>query len=131
MAHTEVDFTYQEAVRTLGVTPEKLDRLIDEGKISIISTSAQTLVPRESILRYLATVTAVGREKKKAAAPAKEAPAAKAAPKAPAPEKPAPVEAAATGEAPAAAVQEAAAPATPAESEAVPEAAAETEAAAE
>ena len=54
MAHTEVDFTYDEAVRTLGVTPEKLDRLIDEGALPVNSTGAQTLIPRESILRYLA-----------------------------------------------------------------------------
>ena len=63
MAHTENDFTYQEALRTLGVTPEKLDHLIDEGAIPVISTGAQTLVPRESILAYLATVTAVGKKR--------------------------------------------------------------------
>src|SRR5687768_4034795 len=80
MAHTEVDFTYQEAIRTLGVTPEKLDRLIDEGALPVVNSGAQTLIPRKSILGYLATVTTVGKEKKKAAPPAKEAPAAKATP---------------------------------------------------
>jgi hypothetical protein len=127
MAHTEVDFTYQEAVRTLGVTPEKLDHLIDEGKITVITTPAQMLVPRESILRYLATVTSVGKEKKKAAAPAKEAPA-KAAPvpkaeaKAAAPAAEAPAEATATAEATPAPESPAApaAEATPAVEAAVP-----------
>ena len=80
MAHTEVGFTYEQALRTLGVTPEKLDRLIDEGAIKTVPGSVVTLVPRESILAYLATVTSVGKEKKKAAPPAKEAASAKAAP---------------------------------------------------
>jgi hypothetical protein len=122
MAHTEVDFTYQEAVRTLGVTPEKLDYLIDEGKITVITTPAQMLVPRESILRYLATVTSVGKEKKKAAAPAKAAPAPKAEAKAAAPAAEAPAEAIATAEATPAPESPAApaAEATPAVEAAVP-----------
>lgn len=74
MPQTEVEFTYDQAVRTLGVTPEKLDRLIDEGKIAVVR-GLETRIPRESILAYLATVTSVGKEKKKAAAPAREAPA--------------------------------------------------------
>jgi len=60
-----VDFTYQEAVRTLGVTPEKLDRLIDEGQIPVVRGGIETRIPRESILRYMATVTSVGKERKK------------------------------------------------------------------
>ena len=106
MAHTEVDFTYDQAIRTLGVTPEKLDRLIDEGALPVINTGAQTLIPRESILGYLATVTSVGKEKKKAAPPAKEPPAAKAAP-APRAEAPAAEASAATPEAAAPAEPEA------------------------
>ncbi len=60
-----VDFTYEEAIRTLGVTPEMLNHLIDEGKLPVVSTGVKTLIPRESILRYMATVTSVGKEKKK------------------------------------------------------------------
>jgi hypothetical protein len=127
MAHTEVDFTYQEAVRTLGVTPEKLDHLIDEGKIAVISNPGQLLVPRESILSYLATVTTVGKEKKKAPAkeaPAKAAPAAKA--EAPAAEAEAPT---AAVEAPAAEAPAAVAETAPAAEAAAPEAKEATEAA--
>jgi excisionase family DNA binding protein len=61
MAQVEVDFTFDEAVRTLGVTPERLEKLIEEGRITVINDGVRTLVPRESILAYLATVTSVGK----------------------------------------------------------------------
>jgi excisionase family DNA binding protein len=61
MAQVEVDFTFDEAVRTLGVTPERLEKLIEEGRITVITDGVRTLVPRESILAYLATVTSVGK----------------------------------------------------------------------
>jgi excisionase family DNA binding protein len=70
MAHIEVDFTFEEALRTLGVTPEKLDKLIEEGKLEAVGTGYRTLIPRESILRYMATVTMVGKERKKGSAAA-------------------------------------------------------------
>jgi excisionase family DNA binding protein len=71
MAHAEVDFTFEEALRTLGVTPEKLDKLIEEGKLEAVDGGYRTLIPRESILRYMATVTMVGKDRtKKGSAPA-------------------------------------------------------------
>ena len=65
MAHTEVDFSFEDALRTLGVTPEKLDKLIDEGKIPAINTGYRTLIPREGVLSYMKTVSMVGKERKK------------------------------------------------------------------
>lgn len=60
-----VDFTYEQAIRTLGVTPDMLDHLIDEGKIPVVRDGIRTVVPREAILAYMATVTSVGKERKK------------------------------------------------------------------
>ena len=60
-----VDFTYEQAIRTLGVTPGMLDHLIEEGKIPVVRDGVRTVVPRDSILAYLATVTSVGKERKK------------------------------------------------------------------
>jgi excisionase family DNA binding protein len=55
----DVEFTFQDAVRTLGVTPEKLQQLIDEGKIKAHRDGVRTFIPRRAILDYLAEVSAV------------------------------------------------------------------------
>jgi excisionase family DNA binding protein len=59
MAPAEVEFTFQDAVRTLGVTPEKLQQLIDDGKIRSAREGIRTVIPRHAILEYLAEVSAV------------------------------------------------------------------------
>lgn len=62
----EVTFTFEEAVRTLGVTPERLERLIQEGKVPAHRRGARLVIPRQAILDYLAQVSAVPiRERKR------------------------------------------------------------------
>jgi excisionase family DNA binding protein len=56
---TDVEFTFDEAVRTLGVTPEKLRQLIDEGKIKAQREGIRTMISRRAILEYMAEVSAV------------------------------------------------------------------------
>lgn len=56
---TEVEFTFEEAVRTLGVTPDKLERLIEEGKIAATREAGRTRISRRAILDYMAEVSAV------------------------------------------------------------------------
>lgn len=56
---TEIDFTFDEAVRTLGVTPEKLTRLIEDGKIKATREAGRTRITRRAILDYMAEVSAV------------------------------------------------------------------------
>lgn len=56
---TEIEFSFDEAVRTLGVTPEKLEKLIEEGKIRATRQAGLTRIPRRAILDYLAEVSAV------------------------------------------------------------------------
>jgi excisionase family DNA binding protein len=56
---TEIEFSFDEAVRTLGVTPEKLSRLVAEGKIAATHESGRTRISRRAILDYLAEVSAV------------------------------------------------------------------------
>jgi len=48
----DVEFTFEEAVRTMGVTPERLERLIDEGKVVAIP-GVRTRLSRESVLAYM------------------------------------------------------------------------------
>jgi excisionase family DNA binding protein len=55
----DVEFSFDEAVRTLGVTPERLNQLIDEGKITAAREGIFTRIPRRSILAYLTEVSAV------------------------------------------------------------------------
>jgi hypothetical protein len=55
----DVEFSFDEAVRTLGVTPERLNQLIDEGKIAVVREGIFTRIPRRSILAYLTEVSAV------------------------------------------------------------------------
>jgi excisionase family DNA binding protein len=56
---TDIAFTFDEAVRTLGVTPEKLNRLIEEGKIAATHEAGRTRISRGAILAYLREVSAV------------------------------------------------------------------------
>jgi excisionase family DNA binding protein len=56
---TDVEFTFEEAVRTLGITPEKLGKLIDDGKIKATREAGGTKISRRAILDYLAEVSAV------------------------------------------------------------------------
>lgn len=56
---TEIAFSFDEAVRTLGVTPEKLTRLIEEGKIAASFEGGRTRITRRAILDYMAQVSAV------------------------------------------------------------------------
>ena len=46
----------------MGVTPVRLEKLIEEGKIKVIHDGIQTWVPRQSILDYFAD--AVTKKKK-------------------------------------------------------------------
>jgi excisionase family DNA binding protein len=59
VSRTGVEFTFDQAVKTLGVTPGRLERLIDEGKIAATRDGIHTFIPREAILEYLAGVSAV------------------------------------------------------------------------
>jgi len=62
----EVDFSFEDAVRTLGVTPARLERLIEEGKLPAVREGIRVLIPRHAILDYLAQVSAVPiKERKK------------------------------------------------------------------
>jgi hypothetical protein len=56
---TEVEFSFDEAVRTLGVTPEKLTRLVEDGKIVATNDGVRTWFSRRAILDYMAAVSAV------------------------------------------------------------------------
>jgi hypothetical protein len=50
----------------MGVTPERLAKLIAEGKIPAAREGIRTVIPRQAILDYLAQVSAVPiRERKK------------------------------------------------------------------
>jgi len=59
MVNTPVEFSFEDAVRTMGVTPDKLRQLIDEGKIAATRDGIHTRIPRRAILDYLAEVSAV------------------------------------------------------------------------
>jgi excisionase family DNA binding protein len=66
MTNADVGFSFAEAVRTMGVTPERLEKLIAEGKIPATRAGIRTVIPRQAILDYLAQVSAVPiRERKK------------------------------------------------------------------
>ena len=47
-----VQFTFDQAVRTMGVTPERLEKLIDEGKIRA-HRGVVTTFDREAVLEYM------------------------------------------------------------------------------
>jgi excisionase family DNA binding protein len=66
MVRPEVDFSFDEAVRTMGITPERLERLMTEGKIPYTREGLDVRIPRHAILDYLAEVSAVPiRDRKK------------------------------------------------------------------
>ncbi len=62
---TRSDFTLLEAQRAMGLTPARLEKLIEEGKIKVIRDGPEVLVPRQSILDYLAEVSAVPLKQRK------------------------------------------------------------------
>ncbi len=59
MVNVQVEFSFEDAVRTLGVTPDKLRQLIEEGKIAAQRDGIRTRIPRQTILDYLSEVSAV------------------------------------------------------------------------
>ena len=59
MVNAEIEFSFEDAVRTLGVTPDKLRQLIDDGKIAAQRDGVRTRITRRAILDYLAEVSAV------------------------------------------------------------------------
>ncbi len=59
MTNAQIEFSFEEAVRTLGVTPNKLRQLIDEGKIVAEHAGIRTRITRQAILDYLTEVSAV------------------------------------------------------------------------
>ena len=63
MANTDILFTYDEAIKTMGVTPEKMEKLIDEGKIRTIGERPRLFVPRQSILDYFTDAVAAKKKK--------------------------------------------------------------------
>lgn len=56
---TDVEFTFDEAVRTLGITPGRLEKLIDDGKIQAIRGPGGTRISRRAILDYMQEVSSV------------------------------------------------------------------------
>ncbi|MPZ48452.1 MAG: hypothetical protein GEU75_03920 [Dehalococcoidia bacterium] len=69
MTRADVEFSFDEAVRTMGVTPERLEKMIAEGKVVTVQAGGRTLIPRSSILEYFGGVSALlPRDKKKLAA---------------------------------------------------------------
>ena len=68
MVRANVEFTFDQAVKTLGVTPERLEKLIADGEIRTYRVAGQTMVPREAILEYFGAVSALlPRDKKRLA----------------------------------------------------------------
>lgn len=59
MVNAQHEFSFEDAVRTLGVTPDKLRQLIEEGKIAAVRDGIHTRISRRAILAYLAEVSAV------------------------------------------------------------------------
>jgi excisionase family DNA binding protein len=55
----KVYFTPVEAMRAMGVTPQRFERLIEEGKLEVEGDGVRRLIPRESILAYMESVSAV------------------------------------------------------------------------
>jgi hypothetical protein len=53
------DFTLEEAQKAMGLTPARMDKLIEEGKIKVLHDGWKVMVPRQAILDYLAEVSAI------------------------------------------------------------------------
>lgn len=49
----------------MGLTPSRLERLIEEGKIPVVRDGHRVWIPRQSILDYLAEVSAVPLKQRK------------------------------------------------------------------
>lgn len=47
-----VQFTFDQAVKTMGLTPQRLEKLIDEGKIRA-NRGVTTTLDREAVLEYM------------------------------------------------------------------------------
>jgi hypothetical protein len=47
-----VQFTFDQAVKTMGLTPQRLEKLIDEGKIRA-TRGVTTTLDREAVLEYM------------------------------------------------------------------------------
>ena len=47
-----VQFTFDQAVKTMGLTPQRLEKLIDEGKIRA-HRGVTTTLDREAVLEYM------------------------------------------------------------------------------
>ena len=54
--HSSTDFSLVEAQHAMGVTPVRLEKLIEEGKVQVIREGFETWVPRQSILDYFEKV---------------------------------------------------------------------------
>jgi excisionase family DNA binding protein len=54
----EILFTFDEACHSMGVTPAKLERLIEEGTITVVDDGIRRHVTRETVLAYMARVSA-------------------------------------------------------------------------
>jgi excisionase family DNA binding protein len=59
VSQTGPNFTVDEAQKAMGLTPSRMEKLIEDGKIPVIRDGWKVLVPRQSILDYLAEVSAI------------------------------------------------------------------------
>jgi excisionase family DNA binding protein len=70
VSKNDANFTVEEAQKAMGLTPARMEKLIEEGKIQVVRDGWKVLVPRQAILDYLAEVSAIplkqreGRERK-------------------------------------------------------------------
>lgn len=58
-------FTLEEARKAMGLTPAQMDRLVEDGKIPVVRDGWRVTVPRQSILDYLAEVSAIPLKQRK------------------------------------------------------------------
>ena len=47
-----IEFSFDDAVRTMGLTPERLEKLIAEGKVRA-NVGVRTTIPRDAVLEYM------------------------------------------------------------------------------
>ena len=59
VSQTGPNFTIEEAQKAMGLTPARMDKLIEDGKIQVIRDGWRVMVPRQAILDYLAEVSAI------------------------------------------------------------------------
>jgi excisionase family DNA binding protein len=59
VSRNDTNFTVDEAQKAMGLTPARMEKLIEEGKIEVIRDGWKVLVPRQAILDYLAEVSAI------------------------------------------------------------------------